>query len=1231
MKRFLITLLHLPLPSRLILLLLGAVYVAAALWFFHWNEQQVRTSQQAEMESTLQGFAAIVSLPGTTDRQDCAGADTMLTQYVAADDDILSMRISELRDGGPVVLADSDPATIGMHAHPVGSDPRLHDALRSGTLSAMEAPPDRPEVWMTMVVPLGAASGEHGAMLEAEVASSRLQAPMARHVAKSIILSIVVLVLLVTIVGLVVRNRQLELETGARLKAELALRESESNFRELFHLSPVGISMVGTDGTLLMVNEAFRSILGFGGGDPAGLRFIDFTHPDDRERSLDAFVRLVQGTITSFQDEKRYLTRDGRTVWVQLHVLAVRDGESRLMHFITAISDITDRVVAKAALQRSEHLYRGLFENMLNGFAWCEMLWDDGRPSDFRYLLVNRAFGDLTGLHDVEGRLVSEVIPGIREQDQPLLERYGRVAGEGGTDVFEMHITSLDMWFRVSVYSPTRGFFVAIFDVITQRKRAELALRESERRYRDLLLSSSDWIWEVDSSGVYTYCSETVVDFLGYTPEEVVGRTPFDFIAPDDMEVHRRYFEDVIASRQNIKDLENWNIAKDGSRVCLLTNGFPILDDEGALLGYRGVDKNVTDRKLSEERLRESERFLIMSQAASRIGSYVLDLEKMTWFGSEGLDQVFGLDVSQPNEMHQWLDLLHPGDRDGMQEYFTHCIETVTRFDREYRIIAPDTGETRWVRGMGDYEYGPDGRAVRMIGTIQDITTRHAAEDRIRQLSTAVTQSPLSIIITDRAGSIVYANPKASEVTGYTLEEMLGQNPGILKSGETPEDTVHDLWETIAAGRVWQGEFCNRRKDGRVIWEAASISPIVDASGSIINFLAIKEDITEQKRIIAELEDANRRAEAGSRLKTAFINNISHEVRTPLNGILGFGQMLNDPTLTQEERAGYFEIVNSSANRLLETITNFMDISLLASGTQEVHPSSVLLHALLEDVRAEYADSCRVKGVSLTLIVPDDDAGITISTDPTMLRKVVRHLVSNAVKFTAHGGITFGYEHNGSTIDFHVTDTGKGISEEALHSVFDHFTQEDVSTTRGHEGSGLGLSLARGYVSLLGGDLHVRTMLGVGSTFSFTLPLETLDVMHGVEISPPVHARGRKPHILVAEDDNENYLYVQVLLSSLGCIATRATNGLEAVEICQLRDDIDCVLMDMKMPRLDGFNATARIREAGFTRPIIAITAYAMSGDEERAMEAGCSDYLAKPFRKSQLEARLKHFGVLWT
>ncbi|MGE0021846.1 MAG: response regulator [Draconibacterium sp.] len=520
-----------------------------------------------------------------------------------------------------------------------------------------------------------------------------------------------------------------------------------------------------------------------------------------------------------------------------------------------------------------------------------------------------------------------------------------------------------------------------------------------------------------------------------------------------------------------------------------------------------------------------------------------------------------------------------------------------------------------------------DGKPIGILGVTRDITKRKAAQDELQILSKAVTQSPDSIVITDCDGNIRFVNPKFTELTGYSLEEVVGKNPRILSSGNQPASFYKEMWDTILRGESWYGEFLNKKKNGEAYWEHASISPIFDSAKTITHFVAVKENITEKKEMIQELIESKEKAEAANRLKTAFLNNISHEVRTPLNGILGFGELMAQAELTKEDKQLYLSILRKSSDRLINTITDYMDISLITSGNMTVTKKQIQLSQIFDSVFVVFGQKCIEKNLKLKLLTQGCDGQI-IETDVDLLRKVLTHIMDNALKFTDTGYITFECRLTDNSVEFIVEDSGCGIEKDMQQMMFETFTQENFQIARSHEGSGLGLSISKGVVELLGGKIKLESEKGTGTKVKVSLPWSTHPLHSEKSVDLKVNSE-KLPTVLVVEDDEASRLLLEILLEKTGLTLIMAEDGLIAIDKFNSHPEIDLILMDLRLPGMDGFEATRKIKKVKPSLPIIAVTAFALHGDENEAMKAGCDDYFSKPYNRKTLFEKIGKFVKL--
>ncbi|MBT3207325.1 MAG: PAS domain S-box protein [Bacteroidetes bacterium] len=383
------------------------------------------------------------------------------------------------------------------------------------------------------------------------------------------------------------------------------------------------------------------------------------------------------------------------------------------------------------------------------------------------------------------------------------------------------------------------------------------------------------------------------------------------------------------------------------------------------------------------------------------------------------------------------------------------------------------------------------GKNVRVV-EFRDITEQKITEEELTKLSIAVQQSPVVIIITDLAGNIEYVNPIFVDITGYTLEEVIGKKTNILKQANLSDENYSELWNTISSGKVWHGEFHNKKKNGEFFWERASVSPIRNSQGQIINYIKVAEDISEIKIKEQELRSALEKAKESDRLKSAFLSNMSHEIRTPMNGILGFTQLLKEPQLTGNEKDTFINIIEKSGNRMLNTINDIIDISKIESGQVEVYKTEISVNKILEEQYDFFIQEAKSKGLELIYQSTLSDSESKLITDKHKVEGILSNLIKNAIKFTKRGSITFGCFlktiDDSTSMEIFVSDTGVGISQSRIKAIFNRFEQADIEDINVYEGSGLGLAISKSYIELLGGKIEVFSKKGSGSTFRFTIP-----------------------------------------------------------------------------------------------------------------------------------------------
>jgi PAS domain S-box-containing protein len=497
----------------------------------------------------------------------------------------------------------------------------------------------------------------------------------------------------------------------------------------------------------------------------------------------------------------------------------------------------------------------------------------------------------------------------------------------------------------------------------------------------------------------------------------------------------------------------------------------------------------------------------------------------------------------------------------------------------------------------------------------------------LKKLSIAVEQSPASVVITDPRGTIEYVNSRFCQVTGYTVEEAVGRNPNLLKSGKTPPEVYRKLWKTLSSGGEWRGELLNKKKNGEEFWESASISPIKNEEDEITHFVAVKEDITERKRMEQEILTAMEKAEEATRAKSDFLANMSHEIRTPMNAVIGMSHLALKTELTTKQQ-DYLNKIQSSANSLLGIINDILDFSKIEAGKLDME--SVEFH--LDEVLGNLANLVTVKAQEKenleVLFATDQEVPRFLVGDPLRLGQVLINLANNAVKFTESGEIVVSTElleqtATGLTITFSVRDTGIGLTRDQVGKLFQSFSQADTSTTRKFGGTGLGLTISKRLVNMMGGEIWVDSEPGQGTTFSFTANFGLGKEKVKKRLVPSSDLRGLK--VLVVDDSATSRNILQDILESFSFEVTLAASGEEGLEEIRKADTnqpYELVLMDWKMPGMDGLEASEHIKNhqtLGKIPAIILVTAYGREEIMRQADQIGLDGFLIKPIGPSVL------------
>ena len=632
---------------------------------------------------------------------------------------------------------------------------------------------------------------------------------------------------------------------------------------------------------------------------------------------------------------------------------------------------------------------------------------------------------------------------------------------------------------------------VVTFMDITDRKLAEIAIQKSEEKFRGIFENMQDVYYEMSMDGILLEISPSIkiISKGQYQREELIGKSIIELYT---IKEGRASFLSAIKENSSVTEFELTLQNKDGSSVPCSISSKLIYDKLGQPVKIIGSIRDNSIRNQAEIALRRSE--AIQQKMVSNIGDVItiIDANEIISYKSPSIERCFGWKPEEVVGSSTWINI-HPEDRFHLKKFINSLIgEPNATGTTECRYLCKD-GSYKWIEiSMVNLLHDPDIKGI--LGNHRDITERKKSEKKLKLLSKAIEQSPVTVIITDKDGIIEYVNAKFTDLTGYTLDESKGKNPRILQSGLHTKEFYKTLWDTISSGNDWQGEFMNKKKNGDVYLESALISPILDIQGNITNFIAVKEDITEKKKTLDDLIKAKEKAEESNHLKTAFLATMNHELRTPLNHILGFSELIMS-SVSPEENVGFASNIYTSGQNLLSIIEDVFNLASLERTNIKIRKQTYSLIDHFMENKASF-DNILIhsgKNEQIHLIYKPDIQWLSsyVTADRSKINQILTNLFKNAVKFTNHGIIEYGFKvDNKANVMFYIKDTGIGIPEDKQAIIFDLFRQGDDSITRTYGGVGVGLAISQKIAEILNGELKVISEPNVGSTFSLTIPVE---------------------------------------------------------------------------------------------------------------------------------------------
>ena len=767
---------------------------------------------------------------------------------------------------------------------------------------------------------------------------------------------------------------------------------------------------------------------------------------------------------------------------------------------------------------------------------------------------------------------------------------------------------------------------------ITVVKNNEAALKESQQRLKFALEASGDGIWDWDIQTMKIFYSKRWKEMLGYTEQEI-GELVSDWqslIHPDDLINVQNELQIHFAAEMPFYQSEHRLLCKDGTYKWILDRGMVVArDEEDKPLRLIGTHTDITQIKLTERALEQ--RLKQFKSLADNIPGVIYEYEFRP-DGTEGLRymspaiaKLFGI---TNDDFNNYYNYIHPDDVAMIAAKNKYSGETLEPFYCEARLVIPGKGIT-WHSITASFSYRTESGSKVFTGFMLDINERKNSEDILKteeeKYRSIIANMNLGLLEVDINEKIMFANQSFCAMSGYEYEELVGKTAhDIFIIGENSE-VMKDKNKARQRGNSDAYEITIKDKRGQVRWWLISGAPRYDDAGKMVGSIGIHLDITDQKKLEIDLIQAREQAEESTRSKEVFLANMSHEIRTPMNAIVGMSNQLGKTNLDTTQQF-YLSTINAASENLLFIINDILDISKIEAGKLQIEKIGFELKEVVSRAIRVLGHKAEEKGLTITTGSLDTAVSGVLMGDPFRLNQILLNLINNSIKFTEKGGVVISFEVISETVltqtvRLTVKDTGIGMEELFVKNLFEKFSQEDASVTRQYGGTGLGMSICRDLVELMGGEIIVESRKGKGTSISVVIEFEKGDTRNlPVKQTFAFDANMlQNKKILVVDDNQMNRLVAATILKNSGAIISEAVNGQEALDV--LADKaIDLVLLDIQMPVMDGMEAIGIIRKKiSTTLPVIALTANAIKGDNDKCVEAGMSAYLSKPYKEKDL------------
>jgi two-component system, sensor histidine kinase len=1006
-------------------------------------------------------------------------------------------------------------------------------------------------------------------------------------------------------------------------KAELELKSSEERWQFALEGAGDGVWEYDLETKSVFYSKQYKKMLGYEEDEFKNEQseWYNKVHPDDQGLLSTTLQDYAENKIKSHAREYRIMHKNGHYLWILDRGTVIARFENGMpKRIIGTHADFTDRKKVEEEYKRISLVASANNSGVLFTKPDGKITW----ANDGFLKITGYSLGEVIGKTPIE--LCKGPLTDKASLDKMLNSFYSLQPFSVELLFYKKDGTSF--WGRTNtqpVMDSKGTEFFGIIDDITDE-------RELENHFRFVLEKIGDNVWEHDFSTGETKFSDNETHLFGFSKSDFASNVElwWNNVYPDDKPLLEMSNKKYLSGEQTHHAMEYRMIHKSGEIRWVLDKGVVIeKTDDDKPLRIIGTHTDITSIKQAEYAIRESEKQFksIAENIPGVLYKYEYDdggNERFTYISPE-CEKKIGLTEEQ---LQHFNEIIHPDDAEREKALSRAARDGNTSYYFEGRFKVPNK-PVIWLSFSSSFSHeNKDGKKVYagiILNTTKDKEAESILQMRERKYRNIIANMNLGLIEVDNEETIQFANQSFCEMSGYKMDELIGKKASKLFVRDESIEMMEMKNQQRLKGVSDAYEILTKNKKGEPKWWLISGAPRYNDNGELIGSIGIHLDITAQKKIEHELLEAREQAESSVKAKQIFLANMSHEIRTPMNAIIGMANQLRKSTLNTDQQF-YLNIINSSANNLLIIINDILDLSKLEAGKLSLEEIGFKPKSLIEQTLQVMTHKAEEKGLILTMSFFDPEIFPVLVGDPYRINQILLNLFSNAIKFTEKGSVAINCRMlidtaQSQTIEFTVKDTGIGMDDAFMKNLFQKFRQEDDSITRRYGGTGLGMSICKELVEYMGGKISVQSKKGEGTSVTFTILFKKGTMQQlpkkQEEITSSSNLSGKR--ILVTDDNEMNRLVAVTILKNYAVVLEEAQNGVEAIEKIK-NGKFDLVLMDVQMPKMDGLEATKFIRKnISETLPIIALTALALKGDENKFRSAGMNDYLSKPFEEPQL------------